>query len=46
VHVESELAFLHDPVHRPDARCIAAMMEPRFLVPRQGKINAQLLALL
>jgi pimeloyl-ACP methyl ester carboxylesterase len=29
------LAFLHDPAHRPDARCKAAMTGPHFLVPRQ-----------
>jgi hypothetical protein len=29
------MAFEDDPVHRPDARCIAAMTGPRFLVPRQ-----------
>jgi pimeloyl-ACP methyl ester carboxylesterase len=29
-------AFEDNPVHRPDATCIAAMTGPRFLVPRQG----------
>jgi pimeloyl-ACP methyl ester carboxylesterase len=30
------MAFEDDPAHRPDARCIAAMTGPRFLVPRQS----------
>jgi pimeloyl-ACP methyl ester carboxylesterase len=29
------MAFEDDPAHRPDARCIAAMTGPHFLVPRQ-----------
>ena len=29
------IAFEDDPAHQPDARCIAAMTGPRFLVPRQ-----------
>jgi pimeloyl-ACP methyl ester carboxylesterase len=29
------VAFEDDPAHRPDARCIAAMTGPHFLVPRQ-----------
>ncbi|HKO23141.1 MAG TPA: alpha/beta hydrolase [Chloroflexota bacterium] len=28
-------AFEDDPAHQPDARCIAAMTGPHFLVPRQ-----------